>query len=163
MAVIREGGLSDQRVIDLLHRHVTTARAATVAESAHALDLTGLQAPDISFWTAWEGDMPVAVGALRALSPDQGEVKSMHTAETARRRGFGEAMLGHIIATARARGYRSLSLETGSMAFFAPARALYRRHGFVDCAPFGDYRPDPNSCYLTLVLDDRRSVRDAGG
>ncbi len=94
----------------------------------------------------------MGVGALKELQPDHGEVKSMHTAEAMRGRGAGSAMLGHIVATARARGYGRLSLETGVMDYFRPARALYRRHGFTGCAPFGDYAPDPNSVFMTLAL-----------
>lgn len=152
---IVEGGLDDPRVEELLNRHVTRARAETARGSAHALDLSGLRAPDITFWSAWDGDSVVGVGALRQLTPEHGEVKSMHTAEGARRTGVGAAILGHIIASARARGMSRLSLETGSWPYFAPARAFYARHGFVDCPPFGEYKPDPNSVFMTLELSAR--------
>jgi putative acetyltransferase len=153
---IVEGGLDDPRVIALLDTHVTRARAETAAGSAHALDLAGLKAPDMTFWSAWEGDQVVGVGALRQLSPAHGEIKSMHTAETARGRGVGSALLRRIMETARARGMRRLSLETGSWAYFLPARALYARHGFVECGPFGEYREDPNSVFMTLDLGGAR-------
>jgi putative acetyltransferase len=94
----------------------------------------------------------MAVGALKALDADHGEVKSMHVAAEHRRQGVAAAMLDHIIGEARRRGLRRLSLETGAWDYFAPARAFYRRHGFLDCPPFGDYRPDPNSVFLTLDL-----------
>jgi putative acetyltransferase len=149
---IVEGGLDDPRVVALLHTHLTRARAETARGSAHALDLSGLRAPDVTFWSAWEGDSVVGVGALRRLSADHGEVKSMHTAEAARGRGVGSALLRQIMATARAGGMSRLSLETGAWPYFAPARALYARHGFVECGPFGDYREDPNSVFMTLVL-----------
>lgn len=149
---IIDGGLDDPRVVALLHHHHATCHAVTPAGSAHALDLSGLRVPAISFWSAWDGEDLLGVGAMKALSPDHGEVKSMHTAEVARRRGVGAAMVRHIVSTARARGLRRLSLETGSFAFFAPARALYARHGFTECGPFGDYRPDPNSTFMTLAL-----------
>ena len=149
---IVEGGLDDPRVIELLHVHLTRARAETAPGSAHALDLSGLRSPDVTFWSAWEGDTLLGVGALKRLSADHGEVKSMHTAESARRRGVGGAMLRHIIGSARARGMSRLSLETGSWPYFEPARALYARHGFVECPPFGDYRPDRNSVFMTLLL-----------
>ena len=149
---ITPGDLDDSRVIDMLHHHFTTARAQTAPGSAHALDLAGLQSPDISFWTAWDGETLVAVGALQQLSADHGEVKSMHTALAARRRGVGSAMLQHIIAFARSRGISRLSLETGSWDYFQPAVALYRRHGFVECQPFADYLKDPNSIFMTLDL-----------
>ena len=149
---IVEGGLDDPRVVDLLHTHRIRARAETAPESAHALDASGLRAPELTFWSAWEGDAVVAVGALKRLSADHGELKSMYTAEAARGRGVGSAMLRHIMAAARAGGMARLSLETGSWPYFAPARALYSRHGFVECQPFGDYRPDPNSVFMTLAL-----------
>ena len=153
---IADGGLDDPRVVELLRAHLTRAAAETAPGSAHALDLSGLRAPDVTFWSAWEGrarDTLLGVGAVKALSADHGEVKSMHTAEAARRRGVGSALLGHIIAAARARGMSRLSLETGSWPYFAPARALYARHGFVECPPFGDYRRDRNSVFMTLALD----------
>src|SRR5262249_40961999 len=132
--------------------HLTKARAETAPGSAHALDVTGLQSPDISFWTMWEDDELVGCGALKQLSPDHGEVKSMHIVQSKRRRGAASAMLRHIIATARARGMSRLSLETGSWDYFRPARAFYRRHGFVECPPFGDYVLDPNSVFMSLSL-----------
>jgi putative acetyltransferase len=146
------GGLSDPQVVHLLSIHLSTARAQTARESAHALDLSGLQAPEISFWSAWEQGQLLGVGALKRLSTTHGEVKSMHTAEAARRRGIGAAMLQHIIDVARMSGMTRLSLETGSSAYFKPALALYARHGFVACAPFDTYRPDPNSIFFTRDL-----------
>jgi putative acetyltransferase len=116
------------------------------------LDLKGLQSPDITFWTAWNGETLVAVGALKQLSEDHGEVKSMHTALAARRKGVGSALLRHIISFARSRGVSRLSLETGSWDYFRPAVALYRRHGFIECPPFADYVPDPNSIFMSLDL-----------
>src|SRR5215216_3615989 len=101
---IVEGGLDDARVVELLHTHRTRARAETAPGSAYALDPSGLRAPELTFWSAWEGDIVVAVGALRRLTDDHGEVKSMYTAEVARGRGVGSAMLRHIMAAARARG-----------------------------------------------------------
>jgi putative acetyltransferase len=149
---IVEGGLTDPRVVELLHTHLTRARAETARGSAHALDLSGLRAAELTFWSAWEDEAVVGVGALKRLSADHGEVKSMYTAEAARGRGVGSAMLRHIMAAARARGMSRVSLETGSWPYFAPARALYARHGFVECPPFGDYRADPNSVFMTLAL-----------
>jgi len=149
---IADGGLDDPRVQALLAHHFTTARSQTAPGSAHALDLSGLRSPDIQFWSAWDGDDVIAIGALKRLSDLHGEVKSMHTAEPHRRRGVGAAMLRHIIDRARHAGLSRLSLETGSWAYFDPARALYRRHGFVDCPPFGSYGPDPNSVFMTLEL-----------
>jgi putative acetyltransferase len=149
---ITEGDLSDPRVVDLVHTHLSRARAETAVGSAHALDLGGLGAADISFWTIWEGDVLLGCGALKQLSPEHGEVKSMFTAPSLRRQGAGSAMLRHIIATARARAVSRLSLETGSWDYFRPAHAFYRRHGFVACEPFADYAPDPNSLFMSLDL-----------
>ncbi len=149
---IREGGLDEKQVIDLLDFHVHHARAETAPGSDHALDPDGLKSPDIAFWSAWEGDTLLGVGALKRMSPDHGEVKSMHTSSSARERGIGGAMLRHIIDHARASGMTRLSLETGSWAYFDPARALYAKHGFVECAPFGDYVLDPNSVFMTRDL-----------
>jgi putative acetyltransferase len=149
---IIEGGLDDRRVVELLRTHVSRARAETARGSAHALDLSQLRGPEITFWSAWEGDSVVGVGALKRLTPEHGEIKSMHTAEAARGRGVGSALLRQIMATARARGMSRLSLETGSWAYFLPARALYARHGFVECPPFGEYGDDPNSVFMTLEL-----------
>jgi len=146
------GGLADPQVVDLLSVHLSTARAQTARGSDHALDLSRLQAPEIAFWSAWEDGQLLAVGALKRLSMTHGEVKSMHTAAAARRRGIGSAMLRHIIEVARMRGLTRLSLETGSWDYFKPARALYERHGFVGCAPFDGYQPDPNSLFFTRDL-----------
>jgi putative acetyltransferase len=149
------GDLTDPRVVDLLRHHLASARAHTAPGSAHALDIGALQAPDITFWTVWDRDTLVAVGALKRLTAGHGEVKSMHTAATARRKGVAGAMLQHIIAFARSHGISRLSLETGSWDYFRPAIALYRKHGFVECDPFADYVQDPNSVFLTLDLGQR--------
>jgi len=152
MLRILPGDFSDRRVIDLLQIHAATARAETARGSAHALDVSALQTPDIHVWTAWDGEDLLAVGALRQLSAQMGEVKSMHTAQTARRRGAGSAMLGHIIDSAKALGLTQVALETGSWDYFIPARAFYQRHGFVLCPPFGDYVEDPHSVFMMLTL-----------
>ena len=146
------GDFSDSRVTDLVRIHLTTARAQTAPGSAHALDVDGLQAPDITFWTIWKDETLLGVGALKRLSADHGEVKSMHTAEPVRRMGAGSAMLRHIIAAARACSMTRLSLETGSWDYFRPARAFYARHGFVECPSFADYVPDSNSVFMSLDL-----------
>ncbi|HTO40138.1 MAG TPA: GNAT family N-acetyltransferase [Rhizomicrobium sp.] len=149
---IEDGGLCDPLVIALLQTHVTRARAETAVGSAHALDLSGLAAPGISFWTIWEDDALLGCGALKVLAADHGEVKSMHTAEFARGRGVGGRMLRHIMDVARTRGMARLSLETGSWDYFASARALYARHGFVTCEAFAPYVADPNSVFMTVGL-----------
>ncbi len=149
---ITPGDLTDPRVVDLLRHHLANSLAHSGPGSSHALDLEGLQSPDITFWTAWDGETLVATGALKQLSEDHGEVKSMHTAQAVRRKGIGSAMLGHIICVARSRGLSRLSLETGAWDYFRPAVALYRRHGFIACPPFADYVPDPNSIFMSLDL-----------
>jgi putative acetyltransferase len=149
---IIQDDFSDPRVTDLLRIHLTTARAQTAPGSAHALDLAGLQSPDISFWSIWEDEALLGFGALKRLSPDHGEIKSMHTAQSMRRKGARSAMLRHIIAAARACGMSRLSLETGSWDYFRPARAFYARHGFAECEPFADYVLDPNSVFMSLDL-----------
>jgi len=146
------GDFTDPRVIQLLETHLVTARAETAPGSAHALELAALQSRDISFWTIWDGQTLLGIGALKRLSPDHGEIKSMHTARSMRRRGTGSAMLRHIIAEARACAMSRLSLETGTWDYFQPARALYKSHGFVECPPFANYEPDPNSVFMTLDL-----------
>jgi putative acetyltransferase len=150
---IIDGRLDDPRVQALLAYHLRAAHGQSPPESVHALDLAGLESPDVRFWSAWEGEQVVGIGALLRLSATHGEVKSMHTARSHRRRGVGSAMLRHIIANARAMGFSRLSLETGSPAYFDAARALYLRHGFVECPPFGDYALDPYSVFMTLDLD----------
>jgi putative acetyltransferase len=150
--LIGDGDLDDLRVRALLERHVLRARAQTAPGSAHALDVDQLRSADVSFFAAWDAGALLGVAALKLLSGDHGEVKSMYTAEEARRHGVATALLRHIVAAARGMGLRRLSLETGSWDYFEPARNLYRRFGFRDCTPFGDYRPDPNSVFLTLEL-----------
>ena len=130
----------------------------TPPEDAHALDLEGLLDPAILFFSYRAGGELLAIGALRHLDDDHAEVKSMHTVEAARGRGIGRAMLDHLLGVARERGYRRVSLETGAMAAFAPARSLYLNAGFEPTGPFGDYRASRNSVYLTLALDEACGV-----
>jgi putative acetyltransferase len=149
---ITPGDLDDPRIIALLGKHMETMQAASPPESVHALDLSGLKKPEIGFWAAWDGDTLLGVGALKALDAEHGEIKSMHTAAIARNRGVGQAMLTHIMDAAKARGMARLSLETGSMDEFIPARTLYARNGFALCPPFGDYWDDPASVCMTREI-----------
>jgi putative acetyltransferase len=151
------GDLTDSRVVDLLHYHLTNSQTYSGPGSSHAFDVKRLKSPDITFWTAWDGETLVAIGALKQTSENHGEVKSMHTVQAARRKGVGSAMLEHIISVARSRGISRLSLETGSLDYFRPAVALYRNHGFIECPPFADYVPDPNSIFMTLDLRTPRA------
>jgi putative acetyltransferase len=144
--------LSELDVQNLLRRHLDTMAEHSPPESRHALDLSGLRAPDVTFWSIWDEEILVGCGALKQLETEHGEIKSMHTVRERRGQGIAAAMLEYIMLEATERGYRRLSLETGSMAAFAPARALYSKYGFVDCAPFADYREDPNSLFMTRLL-----------
>ena len=144
--------LTGPGIVALLDEHLADMRATSPPESVHALDLDGLRDPAVTVWTVTDGGAVVGCGALKLLGPGHGEIKSMRTAATHRGRGIGTAELRHLLARARARGLHRLSLETGTQDFFAPARALYTRHGFVPCPPFDDYAEDPNSTYLTLSL-----------
>lgn len=136
----------------LLGEHLADMALHSPPESIHALDLDALRAPDVTFWSVWGGDELLGCGALKALDPRHGEIKSMRTASAHRRRGVAAAMLSHIVDEARRRGYERLSLETGSADAFVPARSLYARHGFRDCAPFADYVEDPYSVFMTREL-----------
>ena len=149
---ITDGGLDDPRVQKLLDYHLRSARAETASGSAHALDLSGLKSPDVHFWSVWDREAVMGIGALKRLSESHGEIKSMHTEQAYRRKGVGSAMLGHIIAEARKMGLSRLSLETGSWPYFASARELYSLKGFAECLPFGSYVADPNSVFMTLEL-----------
>lgn len=148
--------VDDPRLPDvrqLLERHLTFAFASSPREHVHALDTDRLVHPSITLFSARDGDgVLLGVGALKELDAAHGEIKSMHTAERARRAGVGGAMLRHIIDVARGRGYTRLSLETGTGAVFAPAQSLYARAGFAVCAPFGDYTRNPHSVCMTLAL-----------
>jgi putative acetyltransferase len=149
---IRRDDLSGPEIRALLEEHLRSMYAITPPESVHALDIAELRQPDVTFWSAWSGSELVGCGALRELDPRHGEIKSMRTVSARRRRGVGRAMLTHIVAEARRRSYERLSLETGSMQEFEPARRLYASFGFAVCAPFGDYREDPNSVFMTRAL-----------
>jgi putative acetyltransferase len=144
--------LDDAEVLALLRTHLRLARAQTAPGSAHALDEAALRRVDIEVWTIRDGQALLGVGALQRLSSDHGEIKSMHTVASARRRGVGSMMLNHLVGAARAHGMARLSLETGSWDYFLPARALYRRHGFIECGPFGRYVADVNSVFMSLDL-----------
>ena len=150
--------LSRPAIRGLLDEHLQNMRALSPPESVHALDLDKLRRPEITFWSAWEGEVLLGCGALLELDRRHGEVKSMRTPEARRRTGAGRALLAHIIDAARARGYERLSLETGAMAAFAPAHKLYESAGFTRTGPFGDYAADPNSVFMTLVLTPQRSA-----
>jgi putative acetyltransferase len=150
--LIRVDDLAGPEIRALLEEHLRNMHELSPPESVHALDLAALRKPEITFWTAWSRGELLGCGALKELDRTHGEVKSMRTAPAKRRTGVGTAMLEHIIAEARARSYARLSLETGSMAAFAPARRLYESFGFTYCAPFADYTDDPNSVFMSRML-----------
>jgi putative acetyltransferase len=145
--------LTGPEIAAFLTEHLDDMHANSPRESVHALDLTGLRKPEISFWTLWDANRLVACCALKELDASHGELKSMRVARTERGRGIGAMLVEHLLAEARRRGYMRLSLETGSMEFFLPARRLYARFGFTDCGPFATYREDPNSKFMTLALN----------
>ena len=139
-------------VVALLAEHLADMHATSPAESVHALDVTGLLVPTVTFWTARRDGALLGCAALKELEPAHGEVKSMRTAPASRGAGVATALLGHLLDEARTRGYRRVSLETGSQAFFEPARRLYERHGFTECGPFADYVLDPHSVFFSRLL-----------
>lgn len=149
---IQVDDLSSQAVADLLAEHLADMQATSPPESKHALDLEGLRQPEVIFWTAWSGDQLAGCAALKELSADHGEIKSMRTASRCRGQGVATALLKHVVAESERRGYGRLSLETGTMEYFSPARALYSKHQFTECPPFADYREDPNSVFMTRAL-----------
>ncbi len=144
--------LSGPEVAGFLAEHVQEMRAVTPLESKHALDLESLRKPEITFWTALDGDTLVGTGAIKRLDVGHAEVKSMRTAPSRKRGGIASALLEHIIAEARQMGLSRLSLETGSTEFFLPARRLYEKFGFANCGPFADYKEDPNSVFMTRTI-----------
>ncbi len=149
MLVVREDDLTGSQIIELLQEHLACMAEVSPPESIHALDVARLRAADVTFWSVWQGAALAGCGALKELDPTHAEIKSMRTASQFLRRGVASRMLEHILLVAKRRNYQRLSLETGSMDYFAPARKLYASFGFSYCGPFGDYREDPNSMFMT--------------
>jgi putative acetyltransferase len=156
---IRLDDLTDPCIAAFMEEHLRDMRATSPPESVHALDMEQLRRPEIRFWTAWlpratepAREQLAGTGALKHLSADHAELKSMRSAESLRGQGVGRAILEHILGQAVDLGYQRVSLETGSQPFFEPAYQLYRRYGFADCGPFGSYVPDPNSRFMTRTL-----------
>ena len=149
---IRLDDLSGPEIRALLDEHLRDMALLSPPDSVHALDLDGLRAPEITFWTAWSNGELLGCGALKELDRRHGEIKSMRTSVAHRRRGVARAILRHIIQEAEQRSYLRLSLETGSMDGFQPAQLLYQSFGFAYCPPFADYKPDPNSVFMTKML-----------
>lgn len=149
---IKLDDLTGTEIAGLIMEHLQGMALNSPPESIHALNLEQLQKPEITFWSAWEGIELTGCGALKELDRHHGEVKSMRTAQAHMRKGVAKKMLQHIIEEAKRRGYARLSLETGSMEAFEPARKLYASFGFKYCKPFADYVEDPNSVFMTLEL-----------
>jgi putative acetyltransferase len=141
--------LCGPEIAAFLDEHVQQMRSITSLESKHALDLDGLRVPEVTFWSVWDDDAIVGCGAIKGLDAGHAELKSMRSASTRKRSGIASTLLEHIIAEVRRMGFTRLSLETGSAEFFHPARKLYEKFGFGYCQPFADYRPDPNSVFMT--------------
>ncbi|MGL6338295.1 MAG: GNAT family N-acetyltransferase [Waterburya sp.] len=149
---IRVDDLSSTKIAKFLEEHIQDMKAVSPPESKHALDLEGLKKPEITFWTVWDGNSLVGCGAIKELNAKHAEIKSMRTSVAKRGKGVASMMLEHILKEAKLRGYRRISLETGSMPFFEPARNLYRKYGFKNCAPFSTYKEDPNSIFMAKEL-----------
>jgi putative acetyltransferase len=152
MPVITLGDFADVRVKALLTRHLEGMLANSPPGHAFALDWSELQKPEISFYTLWEGEELLGVGALKEIGPQIGEIKSMRTADTHLRRGVAGVIVEHIVAEARRRGYKRLSLETGSGPAFEAALKLYRKYGFVEGGAFGGYEKSLFNQFLHLDL-----------
>lgn len=152
MFTIKIDDLTHPAVQNLVAYHISGMLEQSPPESSHALDIQKLRDPAVTFWSAWEGEQLAGIGALKMLNTEHGELKSMRTATAFLRRGVANQFLVHILHVARERGLQRLSLETGTQPGFAACHQLYRKHGFVDCEPFADYQPDPNSRFMTLVL-----------
>ena len=154
--IFKRDPVTDARVLAFLEEHLSDMRRISPPESVHALDPEQLRAPGMYLWTAWSAEQEpqalVATCALKTLDADHLELKSMRVNVAQRGSGAAQQVLDHVLAQARAMGAKRISLETGTEAFFAPARRFYARNGFIDCAPFGSYQPDPNSCFMRLEL-----------
>lgn len=157
---IRLDSVDTPDVARLLQEHLEEMHRLSPPGSVHALDLRALREPAITLWSAWKGADLLGCGALKELGPEHGEIKSMRTSSAHVRTGVASALLRHILEEAGRRGYRRISLETGSDDAFAPARALYARFGFLECGPFGTYVEDPHSTFMTLQRTGRTLPAD---
>lgn len=149
------GDLSDPKIVEFLDEHMKDMKSVSPPESTHVLDLDSLKKPGVTFWSVWEKEKLIGCGALKELGDSHGEIKSMRISARYRSKGVASELLEHILNEAVSRNYKRVSLETGSMVFFAPARRLYERFGFKYCAPFSEYKEDPNSVFMSLELADR--------
>ncbi|MEG7356916.1 GNAT family N-acetyltransferase [Bacillus inaquosorum] len=150
--LIKIDNVTGHEVISFVNEHLHSMTLKSPPESIHALDAERLRGPEMTFWSAWEGNELAGCGALKELDSRHGEIKSMRTSASHLRKGVAKQILQHILEKARERGYERVSLETGSMASFKPARKLYENFGFQYCEPFADYVEDPNSVFMTKKL-----------
>ncbi len=150
--LIRVDDLSGSEIARLLEDHLQAMYRVSPPESVHALDLEKLRQPEITFWSVWSGTQLAGCGALKELDKAHGEIKSMRTVSEFKRQGVASRLLRHIVEEAQRRGYRRLSLETGSQPYFEAARQLYVSFGFEVCGPFEDYIEDPNSVFMTRLI-----------
>jgi putative acetyltransferase len=151
MKIIKDD-LSGPEIAALLREHLASMAEHSPPESIHALDIEQLRKPDITFWTAWDANELLGCGALKELNSAHGEIKSMRTYPHHRRKGVAAAILMEVLAEAKQRDYKRISLETGSMPAFIPAHKLYLRFGFAECGPFANYIEDPYSIFMTREL-----------
>lgn len=149
---IKFDDISGSEIAEFLEEHIREMKSVSPPESKHALDLAGLRKPEIAFWTVWDDGRLTGCGAMKELDADRAEIKSMRTTASCRGKGIASMLLQHILNEAKLRGYRRISLETGSMPFFQPARNLYAKYGFKNCAPFSKYKEDPNSIFMSKNL-----------
>ncbi|MDG3085128.1 GNAT family N-acetyltransferase [Vibrio hannami] len=149
---IKVDDLSGGEVLALLEEHLADMYATSPPESVHALDIDELKSPEITFFSAWMNDELMGCVAIKQHSQELAEIKSMRTSTNARKTGVGSKLLQHVIKESSTRGYKQISLETGAEDYFGPARSLYEKFGFSYCEPFAAYKPDPNSCFMTLQL-----------
>ena len=147
-----EGNFDDPKVNDLLIRHFKELRLVSPEGSAHVLDIPGLKVSSIKFWSVWEKDTLLGCGALKFLSENHGEFKSIRIVDDFRKKGYGFKIINHLIEEAKKLNIEKLSLETGSGNFFLPARKLFQKVGFKICTPFAHYKEDSNSCYMSLEI-----------
>ena len=144
--------LSGKEIAEFLEEHINDMKAVSPPESKHALNLEGLRKAEITFWTVMDGEKIGGCGAIKELNKQHAEIKSMRTSTSLRGKGIAAMLLNHIINESKLRGYQRLSLETGSMAFFDPARKLYTKFSFNYCSPFASYKEDVNSVFMTKEL-----------
>lgn len=160
MFTIKTDDLSHPAVQALVTYHISGMLEQSPPESSHALDVQKLRDPAVTFWSVWEGEHLAGIGALKLLDDKHGELKSMRTAPDFLRRGVANLILRHILQIAHARCLQRLSLETGTQPGFVACHQLYSKHGFVDCEPFADYKPDSNSRFMSLVLRGEMNYHD---